>query len=79
MSGSRAVPQCTPKHSHPEVPQDRPDLSVATRVLSQKMSGPTGGSEMGVKRVVRDRSIREEHPSVDRQCLGWVCRFSPIV
>ena len=33
--------------------QDRPDLSVASRMLSQRMAKPTSGTEVGLKRVIR--------------------------
>ena len=33
--------------------QDRPDLSVAARLLSQRMAKPTSGTEVGMKRVIR--------------------------
>lgn len=43
------------------IAQDRPDLSVSLRVLSQQMSCPVEGTEVGVKRAVRDF---QEHPKV---------------
>jgi len=33
--------------------QDRPDLSVASRILSQGMSSPTVNDEVRLKRVIR--------------------------
>ena len=33
--------------------QDRPDLSVASRLLSQRMAKPTEGTEVGLKRLIR--------------------------
>ena len=33
--------------------QDRPDLSVVSRLLSSCMSQPTGGTQVGIKRVLR--------------------------
>jgi hypothetical protein len=56
--------------------QDRPDLSVAARVLSQGMAQPHEGIKVGIKRVIRylaknPRCILKVNPDEERELEIW--------
>ena len=54
---------------HSPQSQDRPDLSVPSRLLAQHMANPTEGTVVSLKRVLR--YIRK-HP-VGRSLMRWCC------